>query len=466
MERVSVDLIDTGDTVKIPHGSSPPCDGTLLEESAEFDESSLTGESRVVEKHKGDAIFSGTINKGRAITARVTGPAGASILESIIHIVREGQAKRAPVERIADLLTAYFVPVIVVIAITTWIIWLSLGLSGALPPSYLDNNIGGWPFWSLQFAIAVFVIACPCGLGLAAPTALFVGGGLAAKRGILVKGGGEAFQEASNLDAVVFDKTGTLTEGAEPRIVQHKLFTGVAGLEQSIILGMLKGMEENSSHPLARAAVYFATSKGAAVVRISAIEEIAGKGLKATVEPAHDHVRSRYEALVGNESLLLDYGIQVPQEAIDLLDSWKTSGHSVMLLACRISGERWRLGAILAASDPLRPEAADVVRLLQYRGVTVWMLSGDNPKTANAVGGQVGILPGNIIAGVLPAQKADKVRYLQRSLEPRRGRDLLSALTQKRSRASGLLSPLVPMSPCSLPLSFWCSRTSMRCSPW
>lgn len=436
VERVSVDLIDTGDLVRIPHGSSPPCDGTLLDESADFDESSLTGESRLAGKQKGDAIFSGTINQGQAITIKATAPAGASMLDSIIQIVREGQSKRAPVERIADLLTAYFVPVVVIIAVTTWIIWLSLGLSGALPPSYLDNNIDGWPFWSLQFAIAVFVIACPCGLGLAAPTALFVGGGLAAKRGILVRGGGEAFQEASNLDAVVFDKTGTLTEGAEPRIVQHKVFTGVAGVEQSTIFGMLKGVEENSGHPLARAAVSFATSEGAAVVRTSAIEEIAGKGLKAVVEPAHDNVGSRYEALVGNEALLLDYGVELPQKAIDSLDSWKTAGHSVMLLACRVSGEEWRLGAILAASDPLRPEAAEVVRLLQNRGVDVWMLSGDNCKTANAVGSHVGIPPGNIIAGVLPAQKADRVRYLQQSLEPRRGGGFQSALTNKRSRAT------------------------------
>merc|ERR1711939_835730 len=238
VEKVNVDVIDTGDLVKIPHGSSPPCDGILLDESGDFDESSLTGESRVVGKQKGDGIFSGTINKGSAITIRVTGPAGASMLDSIIQIVREGQSKRAPMERIADLLTAYFVPVVVVIAITTWIVWLALGLSGTLPLEYLDNNIGGWPFWSLQFAIAVFVIACPCGLGLAAPTALFVGGGLAAKRGILVKGGGEAFQEASNLDAVVFDKTGTLTEGAEPKVVQHKIFHVAAGLDKPTILGM------------------------------------------------------------------------------------------------------------------------------------------------------------------------------------------------------------------------------------
>ena len=194
VETVTVDLIDTGDVIRVVHGSSPPCDGELLEDAADFDESSLTGESKLVRKKKGEEIFAGTINKGSAISMRVTGPAGASMLDSIIQVVREGQAKRAPVERVADLLTSYFVPVIVLLAILTWVIWLALGLSGTLPHSYLDNNIGGWPFWSLQFAIAVFVIACPCGLGLAAPTALFVGGGMAAKRGLLVKGGGEAFQ--------------------------------------------------------------------------------------------------------------------------------------------------------------------------------------------------------------------------------------------------------------------------------
>lgn len=436
VEKVSVDVIDTGDHVKIPHGSSPPCDGILLDESADFDESSLTGESRVVGKQRGDRIFSGTINKGSAITIRVTSPAGASMLDSIIQIVREGQSKRAPMERIADLLTAYFVPVVVIIAVTTWIVWLALGLSGTLPLSYLDNDIGGWPFWSLQFAISVFVIACPCGLGLAAPTALFVGGGLAAKRGILVKGGGEAFQEASNLDAVVFDKTGTLTEGAEPKVVQYKVFHGTAGLDRPTILGMLKGVEENSSHPLARAAVSFSLSEGASAVDVSTIDEVAGKGLKATAQQAHGEFQTRYEVLVGNEALLQDYGAAVSQDSINLLESWKASGHSVMLLACRVSGGNWGLGAIFAASDPLRAEAAEVVSSLQARGVDVWMLSGDNPKTANAVGSQVGILPDNIIAGVLPAQKADRVRYLQQTLRPKRGGGFQNALTNKKTRAT------------------------------
>ena len=428
--KVAVDYIDVGDTVRVPQGSTPPCDGILLDAVAEFDESSLTGESKMIRKQKGDAIYSGTINKGSSISLKVTGPAGASLLDSIIQVVREGQAKRAPIERVADLLTAYFVPVVVLIAILTWLIWLTLGLSGAIPNSYLEGNeYGGWSFWSLQFAIAVFVIACPCGLGLAAPTALLVGGGMAAKRGILVKGGGEGFQEASYLDAVIFDKTGTLTEGTQPKIVEHNFFG--SSLSKSTILGALKAMEETSNHPLAKAAVTFATELSAASVRLTAADEIAGKGLKALFTDPVDG--SEYETIVGNESLVQDNGVIIPREATNTLESWKSSGYSVILLAIKFS-EKWHLMATFAAADPLRKEAAEVVRALQSQRVAVWMLSGDNPKTAEAVGSKVGIPTENIIAGVLPTEKADKVKNLQSSLKGRGG--ILSSLMNRRNRAT------------------------------
>jgi Cu+-exporting ATPase len=432
-EKVNIDLLETGDLVKVMHGSSPPCDAVLIDEEASFDESSLTGESRLVDKRQGDTIYSGTINKGPAVMMRVSGPAGASMLDSIIAVVREGQSKRAPMERIADLLTAYFVPVVVLISILTWLVWLTLGLSGALPRSYLDSDIGGWPFWSLQFAIAALVIACPCGLGLAAPTALFVGGGMAAQRGILVKGGGEAFQEASTLDAVVFDKTGTLTAGIEPKIVEHVVFDNTPGLDRKTVLGVLKGVEENSSHPLARAAVSFSSTGDATGVQVSAASEIAGKGLKAMFE----HDEHQHEVLVGNESLMQDYGIASTPTAQASLDQWKRSGYSIILLASRAPQQAWGLNAIFAASDPLRPEALEVVQSLQARGIDVWMLSGDNPSTANAVGKQVGISPENIIAGVLPAEKAAKIKYLQQVLKPKRGTGFQSALlNNKRARAT------------------------------
>jgi Cu+-exporting ATPase len=430
-EKVNVDLIECGDAVKVMHGSSPPCDAVLLDEEAIFDESSLTGESRLVHKQQGDNIYSGTINKGPTVTMRVSGPAGASMLDSIIAVVREGQSKRAPMERIADLLTAYFVPIVVLISILTWLVWLALGLSGALPRSYLDSDIGGWPFWSLQFAIAALVIACPCGLGLAAPTALFVGGGMAAQRGILVKGGGEAFQEASTLDAVVFDKTGTLTAGIEPEIVDHMIFDNT-GPDRATILAVLKGVEQNSNHPLAIAAVKFSSTEDIPTVHVSAANEIPGKGLKAVFR----HEQQDHEVLVGNESLMRDYSVTLTALAHASLELWKSSGYSVILLASRAPQQAWEINAIFAASDPLRPEALEVVQSLQARGIDVWMLSGDNPSTASAVGKQVGISPENIIAGVLPAEKAAKIKYLQQALKPRRGTGFQSALNNKRNRAT------------------------------
>jgi len=282
--QVNVDLLELGDVVRVLHGGSPPCDGTVLEGKSKFDESSLTGESRLVAKSIGDEVYSGTVNKDGPISVRISGVSGASMLDQIVKVVREGQTRRAPIERVADVLTSYFVPFVTLIAISTWIIWLALGLSGTLPDNFLDTDVGGWPLWSLQFAIAVFIIACPCGIGLAAPTALFVGGGLAAQHGILVKGGGEAFQEASGLDCIVFDKTGTLTQGGEPKITDHEFLSrdDARAADEKTILGVLKRLEESSSHPIAKAAVSFCESREARDVRTRRIDEIAGKGMQGS----------------------------------------------------------------------------------------------------------------------------------------------------------------------------------------
>lgn len=209
---VDLELLEVGDYIKIGSGESPPVDCVILNGESNFDESALTGESTPVKHIEGHQIFSGTVNIGsHSIIAKVTSLEGDSLLSQIINTVRDGQLKKAPMERTADLITGYFVPIIITVAIITWVIWLSLGYSGVLPQSYLDIDIGGWTVWSLEFAIAVFVVACPCGIGLAAPTALFVGSGLAAKYGILAKGGGAAFQDGATANIVCFDKTGTLT---------------------------------------------------------------------------------------------------------------------------------------------------------------------------------------------------------------------------------------------------------------
>ena len=360
IQSVPIDTLDFGDVVRIVHGGFPPWDGTLLEGSGEFDESSLTGESRLVKKAVGDSVYSGTVNKGGPILLRITGISGASLLDQITSVVREGQARRAPIERVADLLTSYFVPVVTLVAISTWLIWLILGITGALPREYLVVAVGGWPFWSLQFAIAVFIIACPCGIGLAAPTALFVGGGLAAKHGILVKGGGEAFQEASGLGIIVFDKTGTLTQGGEPKITDHQfLLSDDDAWRKQTICNILKELEGNSSHPIGKAVGSFCESRMCTGAKAREVEEIAGKGMKGSFDD--EILPYPLEVLAGNEAFMVDHGIAPDIDASALLHSWKAQAKSVVLVAARavaIAGHSpWRLVAIFAASDPLRPES-------------------------------------------------------------------------------------------------------------
>ncbi|KAE8440554.1 hypothetical protein EG329_007247 [Mollisiaceae sp. DMI_Dod_QoI] len=419
LKSVNVDLLEYGDTVKVLHGGSPPCDGTILRGETKFDESSLTGESRLVKKEVGDEVYSGTVNKDSAVSIRITGVAGSSMLDQIVKAVREGQTRRAPMERIADTLTSYFVPAVTLIAICTWIFWLAMGSSGALPRDYLDDGSGSWVAWSLQFAIAVFVVACPCGLALAAPTALFVGGGLAARYGILVKGGGEAFEKASKLDCVVFDKTGTLTLGGEPVVTDSEVLpvdfkVGSDDMLDKAILGMVSSIEGNSSHTLAKALVSFCRTQETTPINVIDVEEIAGRGMKGTFGSNND----QFTMIIGNEPLMSDNMIIIPAFAEASLSKWKSEGRSVALAAVK-SSSTYQLAAIFAISDPIRTEAPRIIAALKKRGTDVWMLSGDNQITANAIGSQVGIPSSNIIAGVLPSQKADKIQYLQKSLKTR-----------------------------------------------
>lgn len=413
--KTPVDLLDVGDTVKIVHGASPPSDGTIVEGEAKFDESSLTGESRLVAKDVGDGVFAGTVNKGGPISVRISNVLGTSMLDQIVRVVREGQARRAPIERVADAITSHFVPLVVLIGVSTWIIWLALGLSGSLPASYRDTNVGGWPLWSLQFSIAVFVIACPCGIGLAAPTALFVSGGLAAQHGILVKGGGEAFQEASGLDCIVFDKTGTLTEGGEPTVTGYECLSAD---DEKTVLGMVQRLEDSSSHPVGKALVAFCETREAESISVNHITEIPGKGMRGMFMP-NSQDQQEVEILLGNEALM--FGPHVTAT----LDVWKEQGKPVALFAMSVplqslatseADTRRTLSAVFAVSDQIRPESASVVQALQSRGIEVWMLSGDNLTTARAIGRMVGISEGNVIAGVLPDQKGEKIRHLQQTL--------------------------------------------------
>lgn len=425
--KIATDLLEIGDVVRVHHGASPPFDGEIVEGSSSFDESSLTGESRPVKKVEGDTVYSGTMNKGSPVQITITSIEGTSMLDQIINAVREGQSRRAPVERAADVITSHFVPFVIAVAITTWLVWLILGKTGAIPSDWKNEGAGGWELWSLRFAIAVFVIACPCGIGLAAPTALFVGGGLAAKHGILVRGGGEAFQEASSLDCIVFDKTGTLTQGGDPAVTNHQFSEDQ---NSSLVLGIVKALEQNSNHPIARALVSFCNREDHITPTVVDIDEVPGKGLKGTFRVNGQEIT----AIVGNEAFMIDHCVPIPPSSTTLLSSWKSRGDSIALAALfmpqssllpshsstssseTLPNPTWHLACTFSIADALRPEAHSVIAALHARGISTWMLSGDNPTTANAVGAQVGIPASNIIAGVLPEQKAQKIKYLQQTL--------------------------------------------------
>lgn len=423
---VDVDLLDFGDMVRVPHGGSPPCDGKIHEGTTSFDESSLTGESRLIKKSVGDQVFSGTVNKGAPILVEVTGTAGRSMLDQIVAIVREGQTKRAPMEKIADVLTSYFVPVITLTAIITWLAWLSLGYAGVIPSHWL-NVSGGWAAFSLKFAIAVFVVACPCGLGLAAPTAIFVGGGLAAKHGVLAKGGGEAFEKASHIDCVVFDKTGTLTEGGEPSIEDCAFDPerlGIDAKSRDTLFSVIRTLEENSSHPIGKAIVKYCWEQSQQRTEISNVQEIPGRGLKGTYVD-QDPAKS-YDMLVGNEALLKDYGLDLSATVRSYIHQWQGEAKSVAIVATKFkeaANATWKVVTIMSIADRIRPETAPVIRALREGGTEVWMLSGDNMRTARAVAARIGIPEDNIIAEVLPAEKASKIKYLQSTLKARTGRN-------------------------------------------
>lgn len=411
---LNVDLLDFGDIVRVAQGASPPSDGIIIDGETSFDESSLTGESSLVMKNVGDQVFSGTVNKAGPILIKITGIAGNSMLDQIVNAVREGQTQHASIEKFADSLTGYFVPAIVSVSITTWILWLSLGLSGILPDDYRDNQSGSWVVWSLGFAIAVFVVACPCGIGLAAPTALVVGSGLAAQNGILAKGGGEAFEKASRLDCVVFDKTGTLTVGGEPVVTDSVIRAGIPAEEHITVYSMIHKLEQNSNHPVAKAVTSFCQKQKLQNFDLDNVEEIAGRGMRGLLvaTPGQETYM-----IAGNEALMSENEVQIEASTAEVLTSWKSLGRSVVLVATRATIEdAYKVVASFSVSDPIRPESPGLVKHLQDSGIDVWLLSGDNPMTAGAIGIQVGIPSTNIIAGVLPTQKADQIKYLQKSL--------------------------------------------------
>jgi len=358
------------------------------------------------------------------------------MLDNIVAVVREGSTRRAPIERVADIITSYFVPVITLLAILTWLLWLILAYSGALPRNYLDTEIGGWPVWSLEFAIAVFVVACPCGIGLAAPTALLVGSGLAAKFGILARGGGEAFQEMERVDVVVFDKTGTLTVGEEPRVSDVEI-APESSLKREILLGIAAELESATSHPLAIAIQHYCTSNGAIEQSGSSFVETAGLGIQGKFQAG--------TAIIGSQAFMEKHGVVVDESTAELVQTWKAEAKSVVFLAVSEAADSDSfsgIAAVFAVTDPIRSEAPSVISWFAKQGISTWMISGDNFTTASAVAKMVGIPESNVIAGVLPHEKGEKIQMLQTS-GPKRPSSFLSSLRRQPKTPSRSIVAMV-----------------------
>ncbi|KAL8284089.1 hypothetical protein RQP46_004838 [Phenoliferia psychrophenolica] len=430
---VEVDFLEKGDTLLVPAGSSVPLDSIILSTSAisNFDESSLTGESRPVLKGPGDDVFAGSTNLGpSAVVVRVTAPAGETMLDGIVRAVGDAMAKKARIERVADLVTGYFVPVIVGIAGTTFGIWIVRGYSGSLPTSWLDPG-GSWALFAVQFAVAVLVVACPCGIGLAAPTAQMVGTGLAAQHGIVPYG--EAFQNATQIDCVVFDKTGTLTRG-EFKVSAHHFFAAAPLSPQSLFKAILV-VEETSSHPISVGIGAFCQAQPPTddVVHLATAEEVPGKGLSGTIRVGADS----FDILIGNERLLEErdtvYSPEARERTSSLITSWANEGNSVVLVAVRPASTAppspFVIADLFAVHDPPRDEAPVVILELERQGIAVFLCTGDNPVTALAVARQVGISEERVFAGVLPIGKRDVIEQLQRGAAS----DAIAAVQRRRS---------------------------------
>jgi len=400
--EISFSDIKVGDFIVVRPGEKVSVDGEITEGNSEVDESMITGESMPIHKKVGDKVIGSTVNKFGTFTFKATKVGKDTVLSQIIKMVEEAQGSKAPIQRMADLVSSYFVPIVFAIAILTFGVWIFFG-----------------PIPAFQFAlinfVAVLIIACPCALGLATPMAIMVSSGSAARKGILIKDAA-TLETANKIDTIVLDKTGTITKG-QPRLTEIISFDGSGKIE---ILNASASVEQRSEHPLAQAILKYATSldqKSSHPLDQAIIEEgkkekiklydmenfeaISGKGLKGILLIDGQ----KKEAHLGNKALMEDLGIDFSlyKEEVEKLES---EGKTVMVLAI----EKKAKGA-LAVADVVKDESAKMVKTLQNIGMEVWMLTGDNARTAQAIAKEVGIK--NVLSEVLPNKKSAKIKELQ-----------------------------------------------------
>jgi len=365
-----------GDEVLVLPGEKIPADGAVVDGTSHVDESMLTGEPTPVRKAAGDRVIGATINGNGALRLRVEQVGGDTVLSRIIRLVHQAQGSKAPIQRVADRIAAVFVPVVMGIAAVTFIVWLVVGPE----PAYLH---------ALVSAVTVLIIACPCAMGLAVPTAVMVATGRGAELGILIKGG-EALERSSRLDTVVFDKTGTVTEG-KPTVQR------IAGEDEVEALRLAASLERHSEHPLGEAIVAAGVARGLVLTEPRQFESLTGRGVIGIVEGRR--------VAVGNAALLAALGIS-PGRFAPQSEAFAAETHTPVFIA--VDGD---VVAVIGLADAVRPAAREAVQALRRLGLESVMLTGDDARTAEAVARAVGI--DRVAAGLLPEGKLEEVRRLQ-----------------------------------------------------
>jgi P-type Cu+ transporter len=384
-EDIPLTALRTGDEVLVRPGETIPADGVVIDGASNVDESMLTGEPTPITKRPGDTVIGATLNRNGALRVRVERVGGDTVLSRIIRLVQQAQGSKAPIQRLADRVSAVFVPVVLSIAIVTFVVWFDVGPA----PAYLH---------ALVSAVTVLIIACPCAMGLAVPTAVMVSTGRGAELGVLIKGG-EALERSQAIDTVVFDKTGTITEG-HPAVQTVVLVPGLdrgAVPDEARLVALAAAVEALSEHPLAEAIVAESHRRGAATLPVAGFESHTGRGVLGTVEG--------HRVAVGNTALLHELAID-PAPLAEAADGFAADGHTPIHVA--VDG---RLAGIIAVADPIKPTSGFAVAALREMGLAAVMLTGDDRRTAASVARAVGIE--RVVAEVLPERKLDEIRRLQ-----------------------------------------------------
>jgi Cu+-exporting ATPase len=378
---IPVEEVTAGDIVIVRPGEKVPVDGVVTEGASAVDESMLTGESLPVEKTAGDEVFGATLNKTGAFRFRATKVGKDTALQQIVRLVQDAQGSKAPIARLADTISGIFTPIVLSIAVATFVLWYVLAPTDVRFTMALVNFV------------AVQIIACPCALGLATPTAILVGTGKGAENGVLIKGG-EALETAHKLNTVVLDKTGTITQG-KPALTD---VVPAGGASEDDLLRLVASAERGSEHPLGEAIVRGAQERGLSLADAAAFDSLTGRGIAATVEGRR--------LLLGNRKLMNEQGIEVSDFAEERAAVLSGQGKTPMFAAADAA-----LLGLVAVADPVKPESKAAIAELKRLGVEVVMMTGDNRRTAEAVAQQVGV--DRVLAEVLPEGKAAEVKRLQ-----------------------------------------------------